>query len=57
VTTIHTEAALKKFFAPLGDGRIPAFHRGALTREERRELVEALIDYYINHRDARENAQ
>lgn len=56
MTTIHTEAALKSLFAPRWDGRIPAFHRGELTREERRELVEALIDYYLNHRDERENA-
>ena len=56
MTSIHTDATLRKYFTPAWNGRILAYHQNALSKEERRELVEALIDYYVVHEAERERA-
>ena len=54
MTSIHTDNALLRYFSPSDGGLIPAFNRKTLDKEGRRELVEALIDYYLEHESASE---
>lgn len=56
MTSIHTDETLRKYFSPDSYGRILAYHRNDLSKEGRRELVEALIDYYLAHEAERERA-
>lgn len=56
MTSIHTDLALLKYFKPDGIGKLPAYNLADLTNHERRQLVEALIDYYVSHEAERERA-
>ena len=50
MTSIHTELALLKYFTQDSFGHVPAYHRNDLYPSDRRELIEALIDFYLNHK-------
>ena len=52
--SISAECTLREYFTPDGFGQIPANHRKRLSKIERRELIEALIEFYEDMRDKEE---